>query len=44
VIAAFEHGRTVAAAVRRAAAQSGGSPERTRDVIEPAVIRLLSQE
>jgi DNA topoisomerase IB len=44
VVAAFEHGRTIAAAVRRAAERSAASRERTRDVVEPAVIRLLSRE
>jgi DNA topoisomerase IB len=40
VVRAFEEGRTISAAVRKAHATAGGAA--TRDVVEPAVIRLLS--
>jgi len=40
VSAAFERGRTVDCAVRRAARQAE-SPEQSRTIIESAVIRLL---
>lgn len=41
VVQAFEEGRTIAAAMRKAASAGGGG-ETTRDLVEPAVIKLLS--
>lgn len=42
VAEAFEHGRTVERAVRRAA-RDGVSPDEARDIVEPAVVRLLKR-
>jgi DNA topoisomerase-1 len=42
VSSAFEQGRTIAAAVRRAA-QRNGDAERSRDIVEAAVVELLTE-